>query len=147
MLTMAAVADAVCAVLYQKWPGWQIYRHTYPENSERPALLVEVGKQTRKNMSKVLYEETALITVTCLEKTDSGGTVGIDALAEAAETLHRTFSEGYLRVGCRAVRFAPQETTFETDCCKTVFSCGFVEANAGELPPPTMRVLNSRTKA
>ena len=147
MLTMATVTDEICTVLRKEWPGWKIYRQTCSEDFEPPALLVEIKKQERRIMNKALYEETALITVTCFGETDSGGMIDADALAKAAEDLHRTFSAGYLHVGCRAARFSPRETTFEADCCKTVFYCGLVESNAGELLPPPMRVLNSRTKA
>ncbi len=146
MLTMAAVVDAVCTELYKQWPGWAIYHNAYPADFNPPALLVEMDRQERRTMNKTLYEETALITVTCLAETDSSVSGGANALAEAVETLHKTFSAGYLPMDGRAVRFSLKETSFEADRCKTVFYCGFVEANVGEMSLPPMRDLHSRTK-
>lgn len=146
MLTMAAVADAVCAALHEQWPERDIHRNACPADFDRPALLVEMSIQGRRVMNRTLYEETGMAAVTFFGETDADGAADADTLAEAAEVLLALFSAGYLSVAGRAVRVSPKETTFEADCCKTVFCCRFIETNAEAEDLPLMQEIHSRTE-
>lgn len=145
MLTMATVADAVCAALQEQWPERNIHRNVCPTDFDRPALLVEMSIQGRRVMNKTLYEETGMVVVTCFGKTDAYGVAAADVLAEEAEALRTLFSAGYLSVAGRAVRFSLKKTTCEADRCRTVFDCAFVETTATEEHLPLMQEIHSWT--
>ena len=144
MLTMAAVADAVCAALHEQWPERNIHRNVCPADFDRPALLVGMSIQGRRVMNRALYEETGTVTVTCFSVMDANGTADASVLAEEAEALRTHFSAGYLSVAGRAVRLSLKETTCEADRCRTVFNCAFVETSDTEDHLPLMKEIHSR---
>lgn len=103
MITNNDIADAVAALVAEKFPGEPLYRDYTPTGFQRPSNLLEIsGGKIYPNFSCGSVELRPEITLTTFAEVDPYHQQDADELTRRQMTLLGLFLPGYIRVGDRA---------------------------------------------
>ena len=103
MITNNDIADAIAALVQEKFPGEPLYRDYTPEGFQRPSNLVEIsGGKFYPNFGCGTVEVRPKITLTTFTKVDPYYQQDDQELTRRQMILLGLFLPGYVRVNDRA---------------------------------------------
>lgn len=135
MITQNQILDAINKVTARLLPGMTTYREHWPQDYERPSLLLYIEKRQVIGGNRHLIELQQLCAVQITEELNDDGEADTDALSDKADRIADAFSIGYLRTGDRSLHIDTIETVAEGDIAKVLLTLHYMDDRP--TPPET----------